>query len=50
MNKASGSEAIPTELFQVLNDDAVKWLHSIWQQIWKKGKSSLMTPSLVSVS
>ena len=35
MNKASGSEAIPTELFQVLNDDAVKWLHSIWQQIWK---------------
>ena len=35
MNKASGGDAIPVELFQILKDDAVKVLHSIWQQIWK---------------
>jgi len=35
MNKASGGDEIPAELFQVLNDDAVKVLHSIRQQIWK---------------
>ena len=35
MNKASGGDEIPTELFQILKDDAVKMLHSIWQQIWK---------------
>ena len=35
MNKASGGEGIPVELFQMLNDDAVKVLHSICQQIWK---------------
>ena len=35
MNKASGGDAIPAELFQILNDDAVKVLHSICQQIWK---------------
>ena len=35
MNKASGGEGIPAELFQILNDDAVKVLHSICQQIWK---------------
>ena len=34
-NKASGSDGIPTELFQVIKDDAVKVLHSICQQIWK---------------
>ena len=34
-NKASGSEGIPVELFQVLKYDAVKVLHSICQQIWK---------------
>ena len=34
-NKASGSDGIPVELFQILNDDAVKVLHSICQQIWK---------------
>ena len=34
-NKASGGDGIPTELFQVLKDDAVKLLHSISQQIWK---------------
>ena len=35
MNKASGHDGIPVELFQVLNDDAVKVLHSICQQICK---------------
>ena len=34
-NKASGGDAIPAELFQILKDDAVKMLHSICQQIWK---------------
>ena len=35
MNKASGSDDIPAELFQILKDDAVKVLHSIYKQIWK---------------
>ena len=35
MNKASGGDCIPVELFQILKDDAVKVLHSICQQIWK---------------
>ena len=35
MNKASGHDEIPVELFQTLKDDAVKGLHSICQQIWK---------------
>ena len=35
MNKASGCDGIPVELFQILEDDAVKVLHSICQQIWK---------------
>ena len=35
MNKASGGDGIPVELFQILKDDAVKELHSICQQIWK---------------
>ena len=34
-NKASGGNGIPVELFQILEDDAVKVLHSICQQIWK---------------
>ena len=34
-NKASEGDGIPVELFQILKDDAVKVLHSIWQQIWK---------------
>ena len=34
MNKASGDDGIPAELFQILKDDAVKALHSICQQIW----------------
>ena len=35
MNKASGGNGIPLELFQILKDDAVTVLHSICQQIWK---------------
>ena len=35
MNKASGGKGIPVELFQILKDDAVKVVHSIWQKIWK---------------
>ena len=35
MNKASGGDGLPVELFQILEDDAVKVLHSICQQIWK---------------
>ena len=34
-NKSSGGDGIPVELFQILKDDAVKVLHSIFQQIWK---------------
>ena len=35
MNKASGGDGIPDELFQILKDDVVKVLHSIRQHIWK---------------
>ena len=35
MNKASGGDGIPAELFPILKDDVVKVLHSICQQIWK---------------
>ena len=35
MNKVSEGDEIPAELFQILNDDAVKMLHSICQKIWK---------------
>ena len=35
MNKASGGDGIPVELFQILKDVAVKMLHSICQQIWE---------------
>ena len=35
-NKDSGGDGIPIELFQILKDDAMKVLHSICQQIWKK--------------
>ena len=34
-NKAIGGDGIPVELFQILKDDVVKVLHSIWQLIWK---------------
>ena len=35
MNRTSGGDGIPVELFQILTDDAVKVLHSVCQQIWK---------------
>ena len=35
MNKASGSDGIPVELFQILKDDAIKALHSMNQEVWK---------------
>ena len=35
MNKATGGEGIPVELFQILKDDAVKVFNSASQQIWK---------------
>ena len=35
MNKASGGDEISAELFQILKDDAIKVLHSVYQQIWK---------------
>ena len=35
MNKASGGDGFPVDLFQILKDDAMKVLHSICQQIWK---------------
>ena len=35
MNKASGGDGISAEIFQILKDDTVKVLHSIYQQIWK---------------
>ena len=41
MNKASGGDGIPVELFQILKDDVVKVLHSICQQIWKTQQWSL---------
>ena len=50
MNKASGGDGIPVELFQILKDDAVKVLHSICQQIWntqqwpQDWKRSVFTP------
>ena len=50
MNKASGGDGIPAELFQLLKDDAVKVLHSICQQLWKTQqwpqdwKRSVFTP------
>ena len=50
MNKASGGDGIPVELFQILKDDSVKVLHSICQQIWKTQqwpqdlKRSVFTP------
>ena len=35
MNKASGGDGIPAELFQILKDNTIKVLHSVSQQIWK---------------
>ena len=38
MNKASGGDEIPAQLFQILKDDAVEVLHSVCKQIWKTQK------------
>ena len=52
MNKTSGGDGIPVELFQILKDDHVKVLHSICQQIWKTQqwpqdwKTSVFIPTL----
>ena len=35
INKASGGDGIPVEVFKILNDNAVQVLHSVCQQIWK---------------
>ena len=40
MNKATGSDGIPAELFQILKDVAAKVLHSVCQQIWKTQQQS----------
>ena len=45
MNKTSGGNGIPGELFQILKDDAVKVLYSICQQIWKTLQLSKYHPS-----
>ena len=47
MNKDSGDDRIPVELFQILKDNAVKVLHSICQQIWK---NSVVATGLEKVS
>ena len=50
VNKTSGCDGIPVELFKTLKDDAIKMLHSICQQIWKiqqwpqDWKSSILIP------
>ena len=41
MNKASGGDGIPADLFQILKDDAVKVLHSICQYVWKTQQQPL---------
>ena len=49
MNKASGGDGIPVELFQILKDDAVKVLHSICQQIWKSDHRVIIKGSQLSL-
>ena len=49
MNKASGGDGIPAELFEILKDDAVKVLHSICQQIWKT-QQVLLSKTLIQLS
>ena len=46
MNKASGGDGIPVELFQILKDDAVKVLHSIYQKM----ENSAVTTGLENIS
>ena len=42
MNKASGGDGISAELFQILKDDAVKVLQSVYQQIWKTAVATVL--------
>ena len=51
MNKASGGDGIPVELFQILKDDTVKVLHSICQQIWKtqQGPKDWKRPAFIPI-
>ena len=49
MNKASGGDGIPFELFQILKDDAVKVLHLICQKIWKTQQQSQDWKSLIFI-
>ena len=49
MNKASGCDGIPAELFLTLKDDAVKMLHSMCQEIWKTQQWSQDRKSLVFI-
>ena len=44
MNKDSGGDGTPVELFQILKDDAVKVLHSICQQTWKTAVATVFIP------
>ena len=44
INKVSGGEEIPVELFQILEDDAVKVLHALYQQIWKTQQQDAFIP------
>ena len=46
MNKASGGDGIPAELFQMLKDDAIKVLHSMCQHIWKFVSGHEFEPTL----
>ena len=48
-NKASWGDRVPVELFPILKDDAVKVLHSIWQQIWKTQQCPQNWKSLVFI-
>ena len=50
MNKASGGDGIPVELFQIQKDDAVKVLHSICQQIWKTQQYLLFIGNILRMS
>ena len=49
MNKASGGDVTPLELFQILKDDAVKVLHSICQQIWKTQPQDWKSSVFISI-
>ena len=46
-NKASGGDGVPVELFQILKDDAVKVLHSIYQHIWKTAVATGLQSSVL---